>query len=76
MLRKLLLIGVTGAIGYAVGVRAGFDAAVRDWLQNDARLIQRTAARKSKFDYGGAAEEEVESEELTEKHSRKSDAFQ
>lgn len=51
MLRKLLLAAVVGVAGYVIGVRAGFDASVRDYYENDAKLLERIADEKDKFDY-------------------------
>lgn len=55
MLRSIL-VGVAsavvgGVVGFRLGSRAGFDAGVRDYLENDARLIEKVADAKAKFDY-------------------------
>jgi len=51
MLRKILLASAALIIGYVVGVRAGFSAAVRDYLENDAQLLKKRAAQDDRFDY-------------------------
>lgn len=52
MLRKIIIGGAAAVAGYVIGVRAGFDVAVRDYTENGARKIKSTAERKEKFDYG------------------------
>lgn len=51
-MRKIVIGGAIAAAGvaYAVGVRAGFDAAVHDYLENGAQMIERAAAKRDKFD--------------------------
>lgn len=53
MLRKILLASIAAVIGYVIGVRAGFDAGVRDYIENGGRMLQKVAAEKDKFDYEG-----------------------
>lgn len=57
MLRKILLVGVAGVVGYIVGVRAGFDAGVRDYIENGGQMLRKVAASKDKFDYNGEGED-------------------
>lgn len=58
MLRKLAIAGVAGIVGYVVGVKAGFDTGVRDYIENDGELLERVARQKDKFDYTGEEEED------------------
>lgn len=51
MLRKILLASIVGAIAYVIGVRAGFSAGVRDYIENDAELLERVAIENDKYDY-------------------------
>lgn len=51
MLRELIIAAVAGGVGYVIGVRAGFDAGVRDHVENGSRLLRKVAAEKDKFDY-------------------------
>lgn len=55
MLRNILVGAVSGfaggVIGFYVGTRAGFDAGVRDYLENDAEMLEHVADSKEKFDY-------------------------
>lgn len=51
MLRELFIGGVATGIAYIVGVRAGFDTAVRDYVENDGEMIDRVATKKEKFNY-------------------------
>lgn len=54
MLRKILLASIVGIGAYVIGVRSGFKAAVRDYFENDAQLIEKVAADSDNFDYGEA----------------------
>jgi len=80
MLRKILLVGVAGAIGYIVGVRAGFDAGVRDFVENGGRMLRKVAASKDKFDYEGpgdeASVEDIVSDAIEEANSTSRRGFQ
>lgn len=44
MLKKLLATGIVFAAGYLVGVIFGFRAAVVDYVEDDAELIEEQAA--------------------------------
>lgn len=43
MLRKLLATGIVFAAGYIIGVVFGFRAAVVDYVENDAEVIEERA---------------------------------
>lgn len=64
MLRTVLIAGVACVVGYIIGVRAGFDAAVRDHVENGSRLLQKIAEEKDKFEVSGS--ESTEEEETGE----------
>lgn len=51
MLRKILLTSAAVVVGYVVGVHAGFGAAVRDYVENDAEMIERIAIESDKYAY-------------------------
>ena len=44
MLRKLIATGIVFAAGYVIGVTFGFRAAVADYIENDAELIENVAS--------------------------------
>lgn len=60
MYRKILLASIAAIVGYVIGVRAGFSAGVRDYLENDSALLERTAIESDKYEYSGAEKEAAE----------------
>lgn len=63
MLRTIVIAGAAAIAGYIIGVRAGFDAGVRDYLENSGRLLRQVASEKDKFNTdsnGELSEEEVD----------------
>lgn len=44
MLRKLIATGIVFVAGYVIGVKFGFRAAVADYIENDAKLIENVAS--------------------------------
>lgn len=51
MLRKILLASIAIVVGYIIGVRAGFSAGVRDYIENDGELLERVAIENEKYNY-------------------------
>lgn len=50
MIRKIITSTVLVAIGYVVGVHFGFKAAVHDYTENGARVIEQVAEESSESD--------------------------
>lgn len=51
MIRKILLAGAAIVVGYVIGARAGFSAAVRDYMENDAEMLERFAIKSDRYNY-------------------------
>lgn len=43
MLKNVILVGGAFVLGFAVGALSGFNAAVHDYIKNDAEMIQEQA---------------------------------
>lgn len=50
MIRKIITSTVLVAIGYVIGVHFGFKAAVHDYTENGARVIEQVAEESSASD--------------------------
>lgn len=59
MIRTLLIGGAAIAIGYTAGALSGYRAAVRDYVENDARQLE-SMADSMYSQYNEALPEEVE----------------
>jgi hypothetical protein len=79
MIRKLLIAGAVGlasVIGYVIGVRAGFDVGVRDYVENNAEMLDKVAVEKDKFNYPEDVDCSGEREGEGEKRTDVSATFQ
>ena len=76
MIRKLLIIGAAAIVGYVIGVRAGFDTGVRDYVENNSEMLERVAISKDKFDYPVDVTSANGSEEIDEEDYFSESAFQ
>lgn len=66
MLRKILLASAAAAAGYVLGTRAGFGAAVRDYIENDGEMLERVAIQSDKYNYPVTVDEEELADTLNE----------
>ena len=62
MIKKIIGAVAVLLVGYVVGVRAGFQAAVHDYRHNGARMLEQTVERQRSDEQ----EEELDEEEVAD----------
>lgn len=62
MIKKIIGAVAVLLVGYLVGVRAGFQAAVHDYRHNGAQMLEQTVKRQR----SGEQEEELDEEEVAD----------
>lgn len=62
MLRKVIAVGIVFALGYSIGAISGFRAAVIDYVEGDAKKLERMADSIYDDEMPDGLEEAVEQE--------------
>lgn len=62
MIKKIVAAVAVLLVGYLVGVRAGFQAAVHDYRHNGGQMLEQTAERQRSDEQ----EEELDEEEVAD----------
>lgn len=66
MIKKIVAAVAVLLVGYLVGVRAGFQAAVHDYRHNGGQMLEQTAERQQESEQPTTEEEEEVAETLEE----------